>query len=1100
MIGWIAQNTLVALVLAALAALGWKLYRRTPALGHGAWLLVLAVLLAPPLPVAPWKGPRDRAAALAQSTLPASMSNREDTLFRSPAMSAKRRANPEASASQSQLDRIARAWRAEAKRRADARHAVGTPGVQALASIRPLVWLLAPAQRGPVDMALGELRGVLDGWSGLASGAARSLFSPFRAASPGFSVAQATDASPALQHGPVHARSNEERAALASGSGAAAPDDAPVARATPSGPSGARGPSRAFATSDVLLALWLAGSVIAAMHLGSRMARFDARLRAGRRGSDARLECMVESAAARLGVRPPRVWIVEGVGTPMVWALGRPRLIWPAGCESPGMSVGDRAVIAHELAHLRRRDHWWAWVEVASLVVLWWHPLAHVARRRLRVYAELSADAWVVWAHPRERRAYADALIDTAARARFARPAPVVLGVVDSRTRAFHRRLRMIMTSTTSRTVRPLVAAGALLLAAGLLPTWSGARAASPALEMQAEPRIDGRILPHLRARRLEAQAQRASNSDDADRAAELYRELAALMPDDASLRERIGRMRYDAEDWQGAFDGWSAAAELDPSDGKSAYNAACAAALLGERDTAMNWLDRALRAGFDMSSYIEDDSDLDSLRKGDRMDGIVRAVQELEEVREAAEEAEDEGDWEAALTAYARAAEVASRSEDDLNNLAMACYNAKEWSRAEAAFRRLADVSDDPDMLYNRACVLALAGEKSRALDALEEAFVGGYAGFGHARTDSDLASIQSEPRFAEMLTRLSRPERLRREAQVAMEFADYSAAAARYREASAADGVTDDFRRSMASELGMAELRAGNFREAARIYREQAASGEDLVNSLYNVACGLALAGDEAEALQYLEASVEAGWSDAQHMLTDADLDPLHNEPGFERLVIAAADQQLFDAIGASDWAEAEADGRAMLEEDPTDGAGHLRVGLALMRRGSADEALKHFQAQVKSETMVFVAHYNIACAYAHMNQKDLAFAALEDAAEAGFGDADHYRYDLDLRNLFDDPRFEAFLHRVERGEFSKKDKHPAALAPSAGAHSHAGGGIAVVAPHQDHAHSTAGGGHITAPAAPSAPAVTSGGGSSGSAPRAPKAKAPRSAGGPG
>jgi hypothetical protein len=45
------------------------------------------------------------------------------------------------------------------------------------------------------------------------------------------------------------------------------------------------------------------------------------------------------------------------------------------------------------------------------------------------------------------------------------------------------------------------------------------------------------------------------------------------------------------------------------------AYNAACAAALAGERDEAFQWLERALAAGFDRPRHLEADADLAALR-----------------------------------------------------------------------------------------------------------------------------------------------------------------------------------------------------------------------------------------------------------------------------------------------------------------------------------------------------------------------------------------------------------------------------------------------------------------------------------------------------
>ena len=56
----------------------------------------------------------------------------------------------------------------------------------------------------------------------------------------------------------------------------------------------------------------------------------------------------------------------------------------------------------------------------------------------------------------------------------------------------------------------------------------------------------------------------------------------------------------------------------------------------------------------------------------------------------------------------------------------------------------------------------------------------------------------------------------------------------------------------------------------------------------SAYNVACGYALAGDKSAALDWLEISVEGGYTDFEHMRDDPDLDSLRKERRYHRLLI--------------------------------------------------------------------------------------------------------------------------------------------------------------------------------------------------------------------
>ncbi len=97
----------------------------------------------------------------------------------------------------------------------------------------------------------------------------------------------------------------------------------------------------------------------------------------------------------------------------MLWAVVRSsRLLIP--CELWDR-LGERqrsSLLAHELAHLKRRDHWVRLIEVLASVVYWWCPVTWYTRRVLREAEEQLCDAWVVWAIPGSGRDYASALLE----------------------------------------------------------------------------------------------------------------------------------------------------------------------------------------------------------------------------------------------------------------------------------------------------------------------------------------------------------------------------------------------------------------------------------------------------------------------------------------------------------------------------------------------------------------------------------------------------------------------------------------------------------------------------------------------------------------
>ena len=87
-----------------------------------------------------------------------------------------------------------------------------------------------------------------------------------------------------------------------------------------------------------------------------------------------------------------------------------------------------RGILAHELAHLRRRDHWVRRLVLIAGLAWWWHPVYWLTRRRLDAEAELACDEWAVAAIPEGRLAYAEALLAVCRSLNSARPPEPALG------------------------------------------------------------------------------------------------------------------------------------------------------------------------------------------------------------------------------------------------------------------------------------------------------------------------------------------------------------------------------------------------------------------------------------------------------------------------------------------------------------------------------------------------------------------------------------------------------------------------------------------------------------------------------------------------
>ncbi len=190
------------------------------------------------------------------------------------------------------------------------------------------------------------------------------------------------------------------------------------------------------------LLAWVTGAIVLAIRQVGRI-RQQVRLLGRCAGASTELQALVTQVAKKLGIQPLSVRIVPGIVTPFVWCLGRPQLIWPEAIAAGGSMRAKRIIVAHELSHVRRGDHWVAWIELVAGLIWWWNPLFWFVCKNIRLNSEMACDALALAQFPEDRGIYAEALFALSV-SKTGDP-PIVLAVSDGITSSLERRISMMM-------------------------------------------------------------------------------------------------------------------------------------------------------------------------------------------------------------------------------------------------------------------------------------------------------------------------------------------------------------------------------------------------------------------------------------------------------------------------------------------------------------------------------------------------------------------------------------------------------------------------------------------------------------------------------
>ena len=238
--------------------------------------------------------------------------------------------------------------------------------------------------------------------------------------------------------------------------------------------------------------IWLSGVLVLSVRLAAGVLGLRGRLRRETFPAEESVLAVWQVCCQRwLRHRPPHLLVADWVDSPALVGWWRPTLLIPQRSLDAFSAQDWEHVFAHEIAHLRWRDHWSQLLLLAAGCVHWFNPVVWLGLRRLRADRELAADEWALRRLQDGRAlAYGETLFKTLAH----RPArlafqPGMVGISEDGAQ-MKQRLRRIAAFLPQRRLSGSLAGFAVVLALGTVVLGQGSPgpAALPPSKVSGQP------------------------------------------------------------------------------------------------------------------------------------------------------------------------------------------------------------------------------------------------------------------------------------------------------------------------------------------------------------------------------------------------------------------------------------------------------------------------------------------------------------------------------------------------------------------------------------------------------------------------------------
>jgi beta-lactamase regulating signal transducer with metallopeptidase domain/tetratricopeptide (TPR) repeat protein len=699
----------------------------------------------------------------------------------------------------------------------------------------------------------------------------------------------------------------------------------------PSAPAPETSSTPAIAWMLGALALWSAGTLLASTRIALGAARV---ARIHRRASDVVDPDWTHLAAEvgeKLGLeRRVRLLFSPELAVPVTVGMLRPVVLLPDAARRWN-DERRRIVLLHELAHVRRGD-WVALLIVQAAAALYWfHPLAWTARVQMQKDCERACDDLVLAAGTRPS-VYAAHLLSIIRSLRLSgqRALPAV---AMARRSYWDGRMRAILDPAIARSVvsgrEARVAAAALVTLVAALAVFQPW--ATPAEAMASSDRATEEIDLSSAADQL------GTSSCDSKKAApkpavmrekqkakepSLFVSDASVSPQDTpepdvareqpvppapkvSVEVRTpepsgivkagwkkgkhggdwysrGMKLHNEERYDEAIEAFRHAIDEGTRVEAATYNIACGYARKGDADRAIEWLKKSVEEGFELSSYIDKDDDLDAIRSDPRFAELRRTAraEKLEASRHRADR----------LVQRVRELQSSRTVKGGrFYELGKELLEEERYDAAAQAFQTSAARGyREGASLYNTACALSLKGDKAGALDYLAKSLEAGFDDVGLFRKDDDLDNVRGEPRYRELLQMAQDLQLHRFEDWGNMKSWTRAGRRNAWREAEQhfAQYVSSHPQSGRAwSNLGYARIEGERPEAAVEAFQRALALRYRPATTMYNLACAYSLMDRKDDAFTWLFKALDAGFDGEGTLRGDDDLDNLRGDPRYRQ-----------------------------------------------------------------------------------------------------------------------------------------------------------------------------------------------------------------------